>query len=157
MLKTMIYKYNVCLFSLCPFRIGYQLPIFAGFCIMFLSTISKFHPTCHHCQKNWMLASCLMFLLSVFFVPAVVKCSPSHRATLCCFWPDHCKVWAPPAPLWQVRPPSLPHVMLRSSQLFPTTQLIWITCIHNRHWMSIRSVLQTEPVNLNECCTVGCL
>lgn len=30
-----------------------------------------------------------------FFIP-VVKCSLSHRATLCCSWPDHFKAWAPP-------------------------------------------------------------
>ena len=29
------------IYFLCPSRIGYQLPIFIGFCIMFLSTISK--------------------------------------------------------------------------------------------------------------------
>lgn len=113
--------------SLCPFRVGYQLPIFAGFCIMFLSTLSKFQPTHLHYKKIRMRASCLMFLCLYLCCLTVVKCSPSHRATLCCFWPDRFKVWAPPAHLWQVGHPSLhPHVMLISSQSIQqfTIQLI---------------------------------
>lgn len=39
-------------YPLWPFRIGYQLPIFAGFCIMFISTISKFQQTNVHDEKQ---------------------------------------------------------------------------------------------------------
>lgn len=61
-----------------PFRIGYQLPIFAGFCIMFLSTISKCHPTCLYCQKFRMLSSCLMVLFPYFCHCEVFAFSSSY-------------------------------------------------------------------------------
>lgn len=49
-----------------------------------------------------------VFFLVWISIVVVVKCSPSHRATLCCFWPDPCRVWAPPAPPWLVRSLALP-------------------------------------------------
>lgn len=67
------YMLTILISSYFPFRIGYQLPIFAGFCIMFISTISKCQHICLHSQKMKVLSSLLMFL--------------------CPFFP-HCKVFA---------------------------------------------------------------
>ena len=51
-----IYKKNI---FLCPYRIGYQLPIFIGFCIMFLSTISKSAAKSLHKQNPLSMTKCM--------------------------------------------------------------------------------------------------
>lgn len=114
---------------LCCSRIGYQIPIFAGFCIMFLSTISEFN-----FDKNVPVNSepDLMFL----FWP---QCLRSRPVTLCCSWPGLFREWAP-----RVRPSqvtllckTLSSLMFqmwifeKNEEVFPQTQRARYWCSNN--------------------------
>lgn len=112
-------------FLICNCRIGYQIPMFAGFCIMFLSTISEyiqflvlFLTSISHLsafmkrvgKMPYRFMQCMILnpvsyisIINLLFLFLLcVKCLRFPRAICCCFWPDLYKVSALHVLLWQV-------------------------------------------------------
>ncbi len=96
---------------LCLYRVGYHIPMFAGFIIMFVSTISELDTHTHkHTHTHTMVIvffhvknsdlTCVRVCVCVCV--CVCQCLRSQGPMHCCSLLALCKESVHPSPLWQV-------------------------------------------------------